>query len=71
MAINTVVPPLCDAGRAASLYQDKAFHDLPCKRSQCDEIWSFVYAKEKNAPMSMKRKGTAGRSRRTSPVITK
>ena len=24
--------------------------DLPCKRIECDEIWSFVYAKEKNVP---------------------
>jgi IS1 family transposase len=60
VAINTVVKLLCDAGRASSLYQDKAFHDLPCKRLQCDEIWSFVYAKEKNASESMKRKGKAG-----------
>ena len=60
VAINTVVKLLCDAGRACELYQDKTLHDLPCKRIQCDEIWSFVYAKEKNAPEELKRKGKAG-----------
>jgi hypothetical protein len=24
--------------------------DLPCKRIECDEIWSFCYAKQKNVP---------------------
>ena len=24
--------------------------DLPCERIQCDEIWAFCYAKEKNVP---------------------
>ncbi len=34
--------------------QDQAFRNLPCKRIQCDEIWSFCYAKEKNVPEEMK-----------------
>jgi len=38
-------------------YQDKAFVNLKCKRIQCDEIWSFVYAKEKNCPDAKKEKG--------------
>jgi len=25
-------------------------HNLPCKKLQCDEIWSFVYSKAKNVP---------------------
>jgi IS1 family transposase len=24
--------------------------NLPCKRIQCEEVWSFVYAKQKNVP---------------------
>jgi IS1 family transposase len=28
----------------------RALRNLKCKRIQCDEIWSFVYAKEKNVP---------------------
>jgi hypothetical protein len=27
---------------------DLTFRNLPCKRLQVDEIWSFVYAKERN-----------------------
>src|SRR4030042_4043740 len=49
-AINTVVKLLRDVGRACLEYQDKAMHNLTCKTLQCDEIWSFVYAKAKNVP---------------------
>jgi IS1 family transposase len=31
-------------------YQDEYLKNLTCKRIQCDEIWSFVYAKQKNVP---------------------
>lgn len=48
VSINTVTKLLVDAGQACSDYQDKAFRNLPCKRVQVDEIWSFVYAKAKN-----------------------
>lgn len=56
---NTIVKLLRDAGTACSEYQDKALRNLSCKRLQLDEIWSFVYAKEKNAPQGMKDAGTA------------
>ncbi len=49
-AINTVVKLLREVGAACLEYQDKVMHDLPCKHIQCDEIWSFVYAKAKNIP---------------------
>lgn len=45
---NTVAKLLNDAGAALSIYQDRAFRDLPCERVQVDEIWSFCYAKAKN-----------------------
>ena len=45
---NTVTKLLIDAGKACADYQDKTLRDLPCKRIQVDEIWSFVYAKQKN-----------------------
>ncbi len=54
---NTVVKLLCDLGRACSDYQDKAFRNLKCRRVQCDEIWSFVYAKDKNCPSEKKKDG--------------
>ncbi|HEY3374166.1 MAG TPA: IS1 family transposase [Candidatus Aquicultor sp.] len=49
-AKNTVTKLLVDLGNACSDYQDKVMRDLPCKRLQFDEIWSFVYAKQKNVP---------------------
>lgn len=51
---TTIMKLLCDLGRACSEYQDKAFVNLKCKRIQCDEIWSFVYAKEKNCHIEQK-----------------
>lgn len=54
---TTIMKLLCDLGRACSEYQDKVFRNLHCKRLQCDEIWSFVYAKEKNCRAEHKAKG--------------
>lgn len=45
---NTITKLLIDAGRACAAYQDRVLRNLPCKRVQCDEIWSFVYAKREN-----------------------
>jgi IS1 family transposase len=50
VSINTVTKLLVDVGGACWVYQDKAFHNLSCKRIQCDEIWNFCYCKEKNVP---------------------
>ena len=49
-AKNTVVKLLVDVGAACSAYQDETLRDLPCRRLQCDEIWSFCYSKAKNVP---------------------
>jgi IS1 family transposase len=49
-SINTVSKLLLDIGEACSTYQEANLVDLPCKTIQCDEIWSFVYAKAKNVP---------------------
>lgn len=54
VAKNTIVKLLADLGMACAEYQDKAFHNLKCKRIQCDEIWSFVGAKQKNVPVERK-----------------
>lgn len=53
-SINTVTKLLVDVGTACAEYQDQALRNLPCKRVQCDEVWSFCYAKEKNVPDEMK-----------------
>jgi IS1 family transposase len=47
---NTIVKLLADTGQACLEYQDKALRNLACKRIQADEIWSFVYSKQKNVP---------------------
>ncbi len=49
-AINTVVKLLREVGAACLEYQDKVMRDLTCKKLQCDEIWSFIYSKDKNIP---------------------
>src|SRR5437667_1997925 len=50
-AKNTIVSLLARVGNACLKYQDAAFQNLNCHRLQCDEIWSFCYAKEKNVPL--------------------
>jgi len=54
---TTIMKLLRDLGRACSIYQDKVFRNLSCKRLQCDEIWSFVYAKERNCSIEQKMNG--------------
>ncbi len=45
---NTVLKLLADVGHACALYQDRVMNSLKCERIECDEIWSFVGAKQKN-----------------------
>lgn len=45
---NTVLKLLADIGDACAIYQDKVFRNLKYKRIECDEIWSFVHAKERH-----------------------
>ena len=47
---NTITKFLVEAGAVCSKYQDRIFRNLGCRRTQCDEIWSFVGAKDKNVP---------------------
>jgi 4-amino-4-deoxy-L-arabinose transferase-like glycosyltransferase len=47
---GTILQLLVDLGGACVEYQDRMFRNLPCRRIQCDEIWSFVHAKQKNVP---------------------
>ncbi|MCE5324652.1 DDE-type integrase/transposase/recombinase [bacterium] len=49
-AINTVVKLLTELGAACAEYHNNTMWKLPCKRIQCDEIWSFCYSKQKNVP---------------------
>lgn len=54
VSINTVTKLLIDAGIACASYHDAIVKNLECKRIQCDEIWSFCYAKERNVPEDKK-----------------
>jgi IS1 family transposase len=48
VAYNSVAKLFVDAARACLDYQDRTLRNLKCRRVQLDEIWSFVYAKQKN-----------------------
>jgi IS1 family transposase len=56
VAFNTVLKLLPEIGQACEDYQRRAMVNLPCKRVQCDEIWSFCYAKQKNVPEELRGK---------------
>jgi len=53
-AKGTVLKLLVDLGRACEMYQQEHITGLNSRRIQCDEIWSFCYAKQKNVPLEMK-----------------
>ncbi|RPD83248.1 IS1 family transposase, partial [Neisseria weixii] len=53
-SINTVTKLLVDTGRACFEYQDLNLRNLTSKLVQCNEIWSFVYAKQRNVPEELK-----------------
>ena len=57
---NTVMKLLVDAGKACSAFQARTLRNLPCKRIQVDEIWSFVYAKQGNVPSAKNAPKEAG-----------
>jgi len=48
VSINTVTKLLVDAGEACTAYHHEHVRDVRAARVQCDEIWSFCYAKQKN-----------------------
>ncbi len=48
VSINTVTKLLEDAGEACAKHHDETVRNVRSKRVQCDEIWSFNYAKAKN-----------------------
>jgi IS1 family transposase len=45
---NTIAKLLVELGAACSEYLDKTLVNLTCERIQCDEIWSFLAAKQRN-----------------------
>ena len=57
VAKNTIVKLLGELGAACTRYQDEHLRNLPCKRLQADEIWSFVGGKDKNLSQERKDAG--------------
>jgi len=57
---NTVVKLLCELGKACRAYHHDHVRGVTAKRVQCDEIWSFVYAKDKNLSAAEKASGEKG-----------
>lgn len=48
VSINTVTKLLVDAGEACLALHDEKVRNVTASRIQCDEIWSFCHAKQKN-----------------------
>ncbi len=46
----TILKLLVELGNACGEYQDDHLRNLSCRRIECDEAWSFCYAKAKNVP---------------------
>ena len=57
---NTVAKLLIDAGAACQAYHDTHVRDLNSRRVQCDEIWSFCHAKQKNVASAKAAPADAG-----------
>lgn len=60
VSINTVSKLLVDAGVACAAFHDANVKGVSAKRVQCDEIWSFTYAKAKNVPSAKAAPAGAG-----------
>ena len=56
VAKNTVQELILELGAACAAYMDANLKNLPCKRVQCDEIWSFIGAKDKNVTAELREK---------------
>lgn len=48
VSINTVTKLLVDAGIVCAAFHDERVRNVKTTKVQCDEIWSFSYAKAKN-----------------------
>jgi IS1 family transposase len=49
-AQNTIMKLLVELGDAATEYQSRTLRDLTSTHIECDEIWAFCYAKQRNVP---------------------
>lgn len=56
-AKGTVLKLLADMGAVCAAYHDEHVRNVRAKRVQCDEIWSFCYAKDRNTSDDQKAQG--------------
>ncbi len=54
VSVNTVMKFVADFGPVCEEYHDAHIRGVNAKRVQCDEIWAFCYAKDKNLPAHMR-----------------
>ena len=57
--INTVTKLLVEVGKACEKFHNDTVINVKSQRIQCDEIWSFIYSKEKNKPQDVADAGDA------------
>src|ERR1700674_3637536 len=57
VAKHTVLKLLKDLGCACAAFHDANVRKLIVRRIQCDEIWAFVYAKQKNVTLEQMQQG--------------
>lgn len=57
VAKHTVLKLLKDLGCACAAYHDAHVRNVTVRRVQCDEIWAFVYGKQKNVTAEQMAKG--------------
>jgi IS1 family transposase len=57
IARNTITKLLVDLGEACMVYHDAHVRNVRVKRLQCDEIWAYVGAKQRNASAEKKEIG--------------
>ncbi len=56
VAMKTVMRVLVEVGEVCADYQDHVFRNLSTRRLQLDEMWAWIYCKEKNRTEEIARK---------------
>lgn len=54
LSVNTVMKFVADFGPVCEEWHDEHVRNVKAQRVQCDEIWAFCYAKDKNLPAHMR-----------------
>ena len=60
VSINTVTKMLVATGEACANFHDETVREVPARKVQCDEVWSFCYAKRKNVEYAKAAPAEAG-----------